>query len=422
MHESIQSSVHFFTIDSTFLKIRFTSEICKFAVLYYYGIINFGLIFHFSHALLHEWYLLFARHNLVGYFRRKVRPNIKFSIGAAICWCYVYFLPYSSPTALPLVFTQGSGSLFITDLPVEATPLNPEVEIIELVQEPFFASVLESKSVELISEMEKVILEDPGKRGVAHLLQESDLLKSVLVLSHADRVAVTTGFPVCEDQEVKEETDGLPGALSICQALLALGKDVTLLCDNSAYQLYQSCIDHMTSLGALKNTVDVLSYSTASELVKSAEGGSPPWDVLLAIERAGRNKQGSHCTMSGRTVEVEPMDDIFVSLNSHPLVSTICIGDGGNELGMGKVYDKVVEHIPKGDIIACETACDYVVAAGVSNWAGIAISLGLYVVSQSPVHWRYRNHAVDADHTPDWPLDCFIPTDQQVCIEIGDIM
>ena len=67
------------------------------------------------------------------------------------------------------------------------------MEIIELVQEPFFASVLESKSVELISKMEKVILEDPGKRGVAHLFQESDLLKSVLILSHADRVAVTTG-------------------------------------------------------------------------------------------------------------------------------------------------------------------------------------------------------------------------------------
>ena len=328
-------------------------------------------------------------------------------------------MPYSSPTALPLAFTQGSRSLFITDLPVEAAPLNPEVEIIELVQEPFFASVLESKSVELISKMEKVILEDPGKRGVAHLLQESDLLKSVLILSHADRVAVTTGFPVHEDQEVKEETDGLPGALSICQALLALGKDVTLLCDSSTYQLYQSCIDHMTSLGALKNPVDVLSFSTASELVKSTERGTPPWDVLLAIEKAGRNKQGSHCTMSGRTVKVEPMDDIFISLYSHPLVSTICIRDGGNELGMGKVYDKVVKHIPKGDIIACETACDYEVAAGVSNWAGFAISLGLYVVSLSPVHWRYRNHAVDADHTPHWPMDCFIPTDEQVCIDTG---
>ena len=336
-------------------------------------------------------------------------------------WFYIHRHNFSF-LAPPLAFTHYPGSMFITDLPAQATPLATEVEIIELVKEPFFASVLESKSVELISKMEKVVLEDPGQRGVAHLFQESDLLKSVLVLSHADRVAVTTGFPVCEDQEVKEETDGLPGALSICQALLVLGKDVTLLCDSSTYQLYQSCIDHMTSLGALKNPIDVLSYSAASELVKSTEGGTPPWDVLLAIERAGRNKQGSHCTMSGRTVEVEPMDDIFVSLNSHPLVSTICIGDGGNELGMGKVYDKVVEHIPKGDIIACETACDYVVAAGVSNWAGLAISLGLYVVSRSPVHWRYRNHAVDADHTPDWPLDCFIPTDEQVCIEIGDIM
>ncbi len=49
-----------------------------------------------------------------------------------------------------------------------------------------------------------------------------------------------------------------------------------------------------------------------------------------------------------------------------------------------------------------------------SNWAGVAISIGLYIVSQSPVHWRYRNHALDADQPPNWNLDHFVLTDQQV--------
>lgn len=130
---------------------------------------------------------------------------------------------YSCPTAPPLAFIHYPGSMFITDLPAEPTPLSADVEIVELVQQPFFASVLEYKSIEVISKMEKVILDDPGNRGVAHLFQKSDLLKSVLLLSHADRVAITTGFPVHKDREVKEETDGLPGAIAICQALLVLG-------------------------------------------------------------------------------------------------------------------------------------------------------------------------------------------------------
>ncbi len=245
--------------------------------------------------------------------------------------------------------------MFIADLKAEPSPFTTDIEIIEVVQEPFFASVLESKFVELFSKMETIILEDPGDRKIAHLYQKSDLLKSVLALSHARRVAVTTGFPVHQDKEVKEETDGLPGAIAICQALLVLGTDVTLLCDDSTQQLFQSCVDHMVDIKALKSPVQVLPYSSAINVVKSS---TPPWDVLVAIERAGRNKGGNYCTMSGKTVQLDPIDDIFISLNSHPLVNTICIGDGGNELGMGKVYDSVVEHIPKGEVIACKTACD----------------------------------------------------------------
>jgi len=304
--------------------------------------------------------------------------------------------------------------MLITDQPARPTPVAVDIEIVELVQQPFFVSVLETDLLDLFSKMEKVILDDPGRRGVAHLFQKSDLLKSVLLLSHADKVAVTTGFPVREEEEVKEETDGLPGAISICQALQALNKEVSLLCDDSTVRLYQSCADHMIGLGALKSTIKVLSYSEALHLVNKSK--DPPWDVLVAIERAGRNKHGSHCSMTGRTVVVDPMDDIFITLGSHPLVSTIGIGDGGNELGMGKVYDSVIRHIPNGEVIACKTSCDFVIAAGVSNWAGLAVALGLYVVSRSPAHWRYRNYALDADSPPDWTLESFVSTDEQVTI------
>ncbi|MEQ2173661.1 hypothetical protein GOODEAATRI_034394, partial [Goodea atripinnis] len=40
------------------------------------------------------------------------------------------------------------------------------------------------------------------------------------------------------------------------------------------------------------------------------------------------------------------------------------IGDGGNELGMGKVKEKVKSLMPKGDLIACDVAADSAVTAG----------------------------------------------------------
>lgn len=40
------------------------------------------------------------------------------------------------------------------------------------------------------------------------------------------------------------------------------------------------------------------------------------------------------------------------------------IGDGGNELGMGKVKEKVKQLMPKGDLVACDVAADCAVTAG----------------------------------------------------------
>ncbi len=312
--------------------------------------------------------------------------------------------------------------MFITDIQPEPKHIEDKIKVIQLsrASQPFFASVLEEKFIDTITKMEKVILEDPGRRGIVNLYQESDLLKAVLALSHAKTVAVTTGFPVrpvCPadntELDVKAETDGLPGALSICQALLTLGKEVILIFDSDSVNLYKSCVNHMTEEGVFQSPIDVISSIKALEMCQGEK--EVPWDCLVAIERAGKASDGSYRTMHAKTLIVESLDDVFVKALSNPLVSTIGIGDGGNELGMGKVYKAVVDHVQFGDEIGCVTISDYLIAAGVSNWAGYAISLGLYVVSCcSPVHWRYRNYGVDADTTPKFDVKDFLPTANQV--------
>lgn len=43
---------------------------------------------------------------------------------------------------------------------------------------------------------------------------------------------------------------------------------------------------------------------------------------------------------------------------------SIGIGDGGNELGMGKVKEVVKAKMHKGDLIACDVPADFAVTAG----------------------------------------------------------
>lgn len=43
---------------------------------------------------------------------------------------------------------------------------------------------------------------------------------------------------------------------------------------------------------------------------------------------------------------------------------SVGIGDGGNELGMGKVKEKVKSLMPNGSLVACVVPADYAVTAG----------------------------------------------------------
>lgn len=62
---------------------------------------------------------------------------------------------------------------------------------------------------------------------------------------------------------------------------------------------------------------------------------------------------------------------------------------------MGKVEAKVEEHIEHGKEIACVVSCDYLITAGVSNWGGYALAVGLYVLSMCPIHVRYVQRGLE---------------------------
>lgn len=58
------------------------------------------------------------------------------------------------------------------------------------------------------------------------------------------------------------------------------------------------------------------------------------------------------------------VDDIFEVASKDKTITTIGIGDGGNELGMGKVLENVKTFIPNGKTIGCSVAANVLIAAG----------------------------------------------------------
>lgn len=78
-------------------------------------------------------------------------------------------------------------------------------------------------------------------------------------------------------------------------------------------------------------------------------------------------------------------------------MSTIGIGDGGNEIGMGKVHKRVVDGITNGRRIASSVTTDHLITAGVSNWGGSALVAAMAILYQCPVHSRYASRGIVPD-------------------------
>lgn len=108
-------------------------------------------------------------------------------------------------------------------------------------------------------------------------------------------------------------------------------------------------------------------------------------DLLIAIERPSVTSEGLYCTMRGYDISefTSPIDQILfpkVGARNAPEFaqkSFIGIGDGGNEVGMGQVYEQVAKFVEHGKKIAAFTTCDHLITCDVSNWGAYAICFGI---------------------------------------------
>jgi hypothetical protein len=86
-------------------------------------------------------------------------------------------------------------------------------------------------------------------------------------------------------------------------------------------------------------------------------------------------------TMRGQIVTefMAPVEPLFANKSFRGQAVTIGIGDGSNEIGMGKIpWEVIATNVPNGAITACRVATDFNLVCGISNWGAYALGVGVW--------------------------------------------
>src|ERR1700724_3269416 len=79
------------------------------------------------------------------------------------------------------------------------------------------------------------------------------------------------------------------------------------------------------------------------------------------------------------TAKTSPLHLLFEVAPAVPGLTTIGIGDGGNEIGMGKIpWDVIRGNIPSGARVPCRVPTDQLIVAGARTWGGYGLAAGVW--------------------------------------------
>ena len=227
--------------------------------------------------------------------------------------------------------------------------------------------------------LEEMILDDPAGRGVRHFSVPGELAGAARSLMDSQRVIIITGFYILS--AAAAESDGPPGAVVLARALRKLGKEALLVTDTANAAVVRAAAAAMDADMCVK----VFSPEAKREDYLQFMERYKPTHVIT-VERPGRAKDDCYYTMRGDDISAMTagLDWLVLLAGSYHAV-TIGMGDGGNEIGMGRVRDQVLQHVPFGEQIACAVSTDFIITAGVTNWAAYALVALLAMAASRPL-------------------------------------
>lgn len=219
--------------------------------------------------------------------------------------------------------------------------------------------------------LEELIAEDVG-RNIQPLRQYSQgaLRNMVLSIQNTDEpvILILSGFFIPHATPPAPETDGLTGSLILASVFDSIGIKCYLMTDSHSFDAFKTGAE---MIGLKKETV--LNFSDKNKFRTIF----PMISHVISIECPGPAQDGKTYNMSGKDISAftAPLYQVAEQCEN---AQFFAVGDGGNEVGMGKVPFEVLQNaIYKGDLIACRIPCDELIVAGVSNWGAYAIICGL---------------------------------------------
>jgi hypothetical protein len=294
----------------------------------------------------------------------------------------------------------------------------------------------------LISQIEEFVRRDPARRGLIGAdgagPGRGELARAADLFLRDDRptgVGLVTGFFIplaasrCpegvggREESVRPpghaETDGPPGTVVLADVLSALGVPTSIITDEYCEPVVRACISDgfceavafFVSPGAvaqsaawragvlrnsmlrrLSHLVCIERVGPGYELLEPVADLPEPVAELPGSEIAQRHanaaiewRPGHCCNMRGESIEAfsadlhRLIDDVRV-LN--PNLKVVGIGDGGNEIGMGRFSrEELLKRIsgPHVDRVPCRISADATIVAGVSNWGAYALAAAIAV-------------------------------------------
>ncbi len=209
--------------------------------------------------------------------------------------------------------------------------------------------------------IEDIILQYSAQRNIhklrKYLPQNFCEQAADAMLSHPGKVLITTGFWVAGTCE----TDGPVGSLVLADVIKELGSEPLLVSDRYCAAVLRACRKHRVI------EFPITSREESKEFAQSLLDQESP-SLLISIERCGMAADQRYYNM--RKIDISAytakIDYLFRGFST-----SIGIGDGGNELGMGVLEKEIqAEGLP---ICPCTTKVGHLVIATVSNWAAYGI-------------------------------------------------
>lgn len=212
---------------------------------------------------------------------------------------------------------------------------------------------------------------DPGNRGLLANAPANPLDRLQEALQEITGVVILTGFPVRLGlHNFTGETDGPLGAANLAFAFESIGVPVWLLTDEEAYWVVNAAV---TRRGCKCRPLMLPKYE-ADEFIAAQLDAIHPSHVLT-VERPGKARDGHYHNMRGGIIDAMFVDaSSIIEAARERGITTISIGDGGNEIGMGALAETIEKYVPHGEAICAREVADIALISGVSNWWGWGVS------------------------------------------------